>query len=147
MPSHALKVGLGFVAGATAVLIFHQGMYLLLNLAGLVSNPPWRFNPVPPLGVPTLFNQMFWGGLWGVGFALLHGRISGPGWLRGVLFGMIGPMLFGSWLVVAMIKGQPIMAGWVPQRLLVGFLLNGIAFGLGLGLTYPALKRLSAGRS
>ena len=53
----------------------------------------------------------------------------------------VGPMLLGSWLVVSLIKGQPIMAGWVPQRLLVGWLLNGIAFGIGLGLLYPLLTK------
>ena len=131
----------GFIAGALAVLAFHQGMYLILNMTGLLPSPPWRMNPVPPYGVPILINQMFWGGLWGTAFGLLYRQIPGPILVKGITFGMIGPMLLGSWLVVSLIKGQPIMAGWVPQRLLVGFLLNGIAFGIGLGLLYPLLTK------
>lgn len=140
MGSTAVRIGLGFVAGALAVLVFHQGMFAILHAAGMLPNPPFRMNPVPPYGVPTIVNQAFWGGLWGSVFALAYDQLPGAGWLKGILFGMVGPMLLGSWLVVSVIKGQPIMAGWVPQRLLIGFLLNGIAFGVGLGLLYPLLR-------
>jgi hypothetical protein len=139
---NAVKLLTGFIAGALAVLVFHQLTYLGLQQAGMVTSPPWRMNPVPPYGVPTILNQVFWGGLWGAAFGLLFGQLPGRGWQKGIIFGMIGPMLLGSWLVVALLKGQPVMAGFVPPRMLVGFLLNGIAFGLGLGLLYPALRGL-----
>ena len=141
----------GFLAGALAVVIFHQGMFLILNMAGLIPVGPWRMNPVPPYGVPLLLNQMFWGGLWGVGFGLLYEEIPGPAVLKGMIFGMLGPMLLGSWLVVAMIKGQPTFSGAFAKgfdvvRLRNGFLLNGVAFGIGLGLLYPMLAGMLGAR-
>jgi hypothetical protein len=143
MASTATRMAIGFAAGALAVLVVHQGMFAILHATGMVPNPPWRTNPVPPYGVPTIVNQAFWGGLWGVAYALAYDRLPGAGWLKGFLFGMIGPMLLGSWLVVAAIKGQPLMAGLVPQRLLIGFLLNGVAFGIGLGIIYPLLRGMA----
>jgi hypothetical protein len=47
-------VARGLVAGALAVLVFHQGALLALRLAGLVPAPPWRLAPVPPFGVPAV---------------------------------------------------------------------------------------------
>lgn len=142
----------GFIAGALAVLIFHQGMYLLLHLSGLIPNAPWRMNPVPPYGVPTIINQMFWGGLWGAGFALLYDVLPGSAVVKGLIFGMLGPMLLGSWLVVAFLKGQPLFAGAFAKgfditKLRNGFLLNGIAFAIGIGLLYPRLAGLIGARA
>ena len=56
---------LGFVAGVIAVLIFHQGAWATLHLAGLMP-PPFPVGPTPPWGVPETFNFCFWGGLWGL---------------------------------------------------------------------------------
>jgi hypothetical protein len=65
--------------------------------------------------------------------------------VRGFVFGCIFPMLLGSWLIVALIKGQPLLAnafgknGFNILQLRNGFLLNGVAFGIGLGLLYPLI--------
>jgi hypothetical protein len=151
---HALtKPAAGFLAGALAVLIFHQGMVLVLQKLGLpLRGPPWNMAGNPSaFGMPVLLNQMFWGGLWGILFAYLHQALPGNmGWLKGIVFGMIFPMLFGSWLVVAAIKGQPLFSGAFVRGFDVlalrnGFLLNGIAFGIGLGILYPLLARAMPG--
>lgn len=145
------RTAAGFVAGALAVAVFHQGMYLLLKQSGVpLSGRPWNFAPAPQaFGMPTLFNQMFWGGAWGVLFA--HGFERWPGdraWLKGLLFGIVFPMLLGSWLLVAAIKGQPLFAGFLidfnPVRLRNGFLLNGVALGIGIGVLYPSLHAIFA---
>jgi len=57
---------LGFLAGALAVVTFHQGMVFLLSSVGLIQSRVYALHGVPPFGVPTILNQMFWGGLWGV---------------------------------------------------------------------------------
>ena len=66
------------------------------------------------------------------------------------MFGCIFPMLIGSWLVVSLLKGQPVLAGVLTDgniwRLRPGFLINGVAFGLGLGLIYPLLAGLMGGK-
>jgi hypothetical protein len=95
---------------------------------------------VPPFGVPTILNQMFWGGLWGLLFAAVGDTL--PRWpllLLGFSFGVLGPVL-ASWFVVAPLKGTPIAAGWVPQRMLASLLINGF-WGIGVALIYAGLRR------
>ena len=47
---------IGFVAGFLAVLIFHQSLWYLLKLVGLipVDRPAWPLDPIPPYGVPSV---------------------------------------------------------------------------------------------
>ena len=70
MPSATMRGFLGFIAGAIAVLTFHQGMVEAMHALGLVSFSPYRTTPVPPFGVPVIVSNCFWGGLWGVLFGL-----------------------------------------------------------------------------
>ncbi len=107
-PSRGRDLVLGFLAGALAVVAFHQVMVCMLSTVGLIQSRVYAMRGVPPCGVPTILNQMFWGGLWGLLFA----------------FGVLGPVL-ASWCVVAPLKGTPIAAGGVPQRMLAGLLING----------------------
>jgi hypothetical protein len=66
-----------------------------------------------------------------------------PRLLLGFTFGVLGPVL-ASWFVVAPLKGIPIAAGWVPQRMLASILING-CWGIGLVLLYAGLRRWVAG--
>ena len=136
---------LGFLAGALAVLAFHQVTVALLSAAGMIPTSPYSMRPVPPFNVPAIVNSMFWGGLWGSLFGLIADRIPGRAlWLRGLVFGLLGPLLV-NWFVVSPLKGQPVAAGFVPSRMLVGVLIAG-AFGIGLALVYGALQRYRGGR-
>ena len=76
-PSHALMYG--FIAGFLAVLIFHQGLWYLLNQMGVI--PPdrsaWSIDPVPSLGVPSVLSKAFWGGLRGLALIPVLARLSG----------------------------------------------------------------------
>ncbi len=134
----------GFVAGALAVAIFHQATILVLN--GFDFRTIWRMTPaIAPFGVPAIFNQMFWGGVWGIVFAavaplLPRGMMY---YLCGFLFGAIILVLSG-WYLVPFIKslfGQtglrygPNPAGWWR-----GPLINGM-WGLGTAIILPLLNR------
>lgn len=128
------KLIYGFLAGALSVLLFHQAMVLVLHLMGFIPAFPWRTAPFGPLGVPVVVNQMFWGGLWGVAFAAVAGRIPIPNDIgRGVTFGVIGPWLLGNGVLVPLFKGGNYLFGLNPQNMWRGVLI-GAAFGLGLGL-------------
>lgn len=135
----------GFIAGALSVIVFHQSAYALMSNWQMVQGQPWRMNSfVAPFNVPDLVNQSFWGGLWGIAFALVVDRMPRvPTWVNGLVFGMLGAMLLGSWLVVSLIKGRPLFSGYFTDfnigRLRNGFVLNGVAFGVGLGLIYSYL--------
>jgi hypothetical protein len=138
--STARDLALGFVAGAIAVLVVHQVMVIILTQIGLIQGTPYSTRPVPPFGVPTILNQMFWGGLWGMVFAALVDRMPRhwPLVLIGLLFGLLGPVLFG-WFVVAPIKGLPMAAGWNPVRMLNPILING-PFGIGAVFIFVYLR-------
>ena len=139
-------LAMGFVAGALAVPLFHQGMVLMLHLAGQIPSFPWSMRPVPPYGVPTLANQMFWGGLWGALFAVVADAIPGRRlWLKGVIFGLLGPWLLGNGVLVPLIKGGPLLFGFAVPRMLIGAAI-GAAFGLGLALIYGLLRSRRIGR-
>ena len=127
----------GFIAAVIAVLVTLQVMVLVLYLAGLVPNPPYSFR-ANPWGVPIILNSMFWGGLWGIAFAFFVHKLPGDTWLKGLLLGWIGPLVIGNWLVLPLIRGQALFAGFVPMRMLVGALILG-AFGLGWIYIYQAL--------
>jgi hypothetical protein len=124
----------GFIAGALAVLAFHQVMVLALHLAGQVPNFPWSMRPIAPFGVPAIVNQMFWGGLWGAVFAAIGGMIPvASDLLRGVVFGLLGPWLLGNGILVPLFKSGTFLWGFNPQMMWRGALI-GAAFGLGIAV-------------
>ena len=138
-PSRGRDLVLGFLAGALAVVTFHQGMVFLLSSVDLIQSRVYAMRGVPPFGVPTILNQMFWGGLWGLLFAAVADTL--PRWpllLLGFTFGVLGPVLV-SWFVVAPLKGLPLAAGGVPQRMLASVLING-CWGIGAALIYAGLR-------
>jgi xanthosine utilization system XapX-like protein len=92
-------------------------------------------------------SQMFWGGVWGIVFALLVDRLPArwPIVVAGFLFGLCGPLLIG-WTVVPAIRGGPLFAGWNPTRMLSSVLING-CFGIGVALIFTGLRRMVGGRA
>jgi hypothetical protein len=146
MPSTRMRAFLGFIAGAIAVLTFHQGMIAALHALSpdWVRFMPYRTTPVPPFGVPVLVSNCFWGGLWGAGFGVLQPRFTLPTWLCGLLLGCVA--VLAGWFIVAPVKGQPVAGGWVPLNMLRSVLINGF-WGLGVGLILPLLMPRSLARA
>jgi len=139
----------GFLAGAVAVLVFHQGAAWLLHVltakagvgAGLFGRVgfPWSMAPVKPFGVPQVASWAFWGGLWGAALAALLRGLRPPDLLSGFLFGALVLTLAGFTLVAAL-KGLPAFAGGNRQAWLRVALLNG-AWGWGAALLLRPLRR------
>lgn len=134
----------GFVAGALAVLVFHQLTILALNNFNFGSI--LRMSPgVRPFGVPPILNQMFWGGMWGIVFAAVSPMLPrGIGYLiAGFLFGAIVLVLSGWYLVpfikslfgVGNLRYGPNPVGWWR-----GPLINGM-WGLGAAVFIMLLTR------
>jgi hypothetical protein len=131
---------LGFVAAALAVVIVHQGLVYGLGLLGATAWKPWSLAPIPPFGVPSLLSQMFWGGLWGALFALLWRSLPGGSLvLKGLLFGIAGPLVAGRWLLVPLLKGEPLFAGFNSNTMLVQAIIIPL-FGAGLAWFYGRLS-------
>jgi hypothetical protein len=136
---------MGFVAGFLGVLIFHQGVLAGLHAIGMTPRGAWAMDATPPLGVPQVLSAAFWGGVWGVLFALLVRRPSSSAryLFAGLAFGALFPTLV-AWFVVAPVKGAPVAGGWKPAMMIVGPLVNG-AWGLGTALfLWLAAHRRSA---
>lgn len=131
MPSRLKLIAAGFIAGALATLVFHQGAWALLNAAGVVEQPAWPLDPIAPLGVPSVLSKAFWGGLWGAALALLLARIDGASyWLAWIVVGAIAPSLVAMY-VVPVIKGLPTPDFW-PRAGIAGTV--NAAWGLGTAL-------------
>lgn len=135
------KLGLGFLAGCLAVLTAHQLTFYGLSAAGLISAQAWSKEPAGLFGVPAVLNSTFWGGVWGSIFALSADRLPGGSlWSKGLVFGLIFPLVIGAWLIVPLIKGLPFFAGFSAPRLLAGALIHA-AYGAALGAFYGLLTR------
>jgi hypothetical protein len=132
----------GFIAGFFGTLIFHQLALAVLWGLGMAPFPPYSMISTHPFSIPAVFSLSFWGGVWGILFALIHSLFPGRGayWVVAFLFGAILPSLVAL-MVVLPLKGRPMGGGWHLSLLLTAFLVNG-AWGIGTGLI---LKALSAG--
>jgi hypothetical protein len=134
-------LGAGFLAGFLATLIFHQSAVALLWLIGVAPFGPFAMGATWPFGVPAVLSLAFWGGIWGILFALIDGRFPARAgyWLAAFLFGGIFPSLVAL-MVVSPLKGRPMGGGWQPAILLTAFLING-AWGVGTGLFLKLFSR------
>ena len=144
---------LGFIAAAISVLVVHQTIVYVLGLYGMTRGVPWSLQPLgygPVAWLPLLANSVFWGGLWGVVYGLVHDRLpGGAGWLKGLTFGVL-VVIFSNWIFLPLIRQylfawppQPLFAGFNgsnPMALLPSFLILA-GFGLGLGVIYGLIAR------
>ncbi|MBX6744010.1 MAG: hypothetical protein IRY87_18395 [Acetobacteraceae bacterium] len=129
-----------FAAGFAAVFLFHQPMLALLHALGITGASPYAMRPIPPLGVPQVVSQAFWGGVWGVilsSVAPFFPRGIGY-WVVAILFGAVVLSLV-AWFVVAPLKGLPMAGGGRPAAIATGLLVNG-AWGFGTVLLLRAFR-------
>jgi len=137
----------GFFAGCLAVLTFQSGLLALLHAAGAVPSAPWSLAPVPPFGVPQSLSAAFWGGLWGVAYALLEPKLTARlgWWAGGLAFGAVLPVLV-LWFVVLPLKGLPLGGGFTPSRVLLTIVIHAV-FGLGTALIFRLGLHLAGRRA
>lgn len=130
-----------FGAGFLATLVFHQLALWVLWHAGVAPFAPFPMAATQPFGIPAVFSLAFWGGLWGILFALVERKFpSGGGyWLVAFLFGAILPSLVAL-LIVLPLKGHPMGGGWGLPLLSTAFLING-AWGVGTGVFLRLFSR------
>ena len=85
-----------------------------------------------------MFSLAFWGGVWGILYALADRTFPRRGgyWAAALLFGAILPSAVALWVVMPL-KGRPMGGGW--HLLLTALLVNG-AWGIGTGLILRGLS-------
>ncbi len=130
----------GFVAGFIATIIFHQLVLTVLWAAGVSPMRPFVMAATQPLGMPAVISLAFWGGVWGIVFALVDASFPrGRGyWVTAFLFGAVLPSLVAL-LIVLPLKGAPMGGGWHLPLLVTAFLVNGF-WGLGTGVFLHAFR-------
>ena len=141
-----MRLMVGFVAGFLSVLVFQNGLIAILHAAGAIPFAPWGMAPVPPFGVPQTLSAAFWGGLWGVAYALAEPRLTMRlGWWQGgLLFGATLPVLV-LWFIVMPLKGMPVGGGFTPMRVLLVVVIHA-TFGLGTAVLFRFGLRLASRR-
>jgi hypothetical protein len=132
---------MAFIAGVVAVPVFHQILLGLLHMAGIVPFAPFNWAPTKPFGVPDVVSISFWGGVWGVVFALTVRR-----WFSGAAYWIASAVIGGVALtLVFMFVVWPIKIGGLPPDMvglfIIGFLLNA-AWGIGWALFLMLLGRM-----
>ncbi len=132
---------MAFIAGVVAVPVFHQILLGLLHIAGIVPFAPFDWSPTKPFGVPGWISISFWGGVWGVVFALTVRR-----WFSGVAYWIASAVIGGVALtLVFMFVVWPLKIGGLPPDMvglfIIGFLLNA-AWGIGWALFLLLLERM-----
>lgn len=141
------RVIAGFIAGFISVWVFSSGAIAVVQAAGgAVPFAPWSMAPVPPFGVPQTLSAAFFGGLWGILYAVIEPRLTAKlGWiLGGLVYGLL-PML-ALWFIVFPLKGVPVGAGFSAYGVFLGIVLH-VAFGLGLAIFYRLARSLTGGRT
>lgn len=135
-----IRIIFAFIAGFYSVLIFHQGTLSILHAIGVAAATPFPYGPTKPFGLPQIWSLAFWGGIWGIVFALADRKFpEGAGyWLLTLIFGAIGPT-FVAWLVVFPLKGIPLGGGWKPYGIITGLMINA-AWGIGTALMLRGLS-------
>src|SRR6266704_54042 len=106
------SLAIAFAAGFLAVLTFYEALFLLLYVGGVIPVPPFSMKPMPPIGVPEVLSQSFWGGVWGMVFLLIVPRFfSGTGyWVASAVIGGIALTLVYMFVVV------PLKTGALPPN-------------------------------
>jgi len=128
---------MGFLAAAIAVVTVHEIINFILLQAGFFPRVPWSMEPAAVTGLPQILSDMFWGGLWGVLFALIQGSIPGGSLtVKGLIFGLVGPALIGVFILVPLLTGRfPLFFGGDPKLIISVLLILG-GFGAAMGWLY-----------
>jgi len=131
------KLAFGFIAGTIAVVTVQEIIDYALYAAGVFPRAPWSSEPAAMTGVPQFVSDAFWGGLWGVLFALLSDKLPGGSLtVKGLIFGIVGPAILGVFILVPLITGRfPLFFGFDP-KMLASVLLILAGFGAAMGWLY-----------
>lgn len=137
-----IRLIFGFIAGFLSTLVFHQFSLAFLYYVGIAPFGPFSMSATSPFGVPAVISLSFWGGMWGIIYAMLDRRFPGDlgYWIIAFLFGAILPSLVALFIVFPL-KGLPLAGGWKASVLVTVLLINGV-WGVGTGILLKILSGL-----
>jgi hypothetical protein len=127
---------LGCIAGAIAVLVFHQTTLQLFFWFGLAPQAAFRVAVVTPFNAPMVVSVTFWGAVYGGVFGLVAPRLRVPILVKALLAGLFAMLM--TWFVVRPLAGHPIAFGWQSIAMLRSAAAC-IMWGIGITLILPLL--------
>ena len=131
------RIFLGCVAGALAMLLFHQTTLQVLFWCGLTPQAAFRIAHVLPFNVPMIVSLAFWGAIYGGLFGWLVPRMPSKLAVRGLMAGVFALLM--SWFIVRPLAGHPIAFGWEHAAMLRSMVAN-LMWGFGIALIQPVLS-------
>lgn len=139
------RIFLGCIAGAIAVLMFHQTTLQALFWCGLAPHAAFRIAVVPPFNAPLVASITFWGAVYGGLFGWAVPFLPRPVLLRALVAGLFAVLM--GWFVIRPLAGHPVAFGWRIAPMLRSAAACGM-WGLGVTLILPLLRPrgLSRGR-
>ena len=130
----------GFVAGALAMVSFHQPMAGVLHALGSFPVSPFDLTPKPS-GLPAMVQGMIWSGVWGVLLVLLLRLRPGlPLAATATAYCATVPIGF-LFLVMATAQGAPPAFG-MPVQMALSVVLAHAVWGFGIALWLVGMRGL-----
>jgi len=137
MNAASTRIFLGGVAGAIAMLMFHQVTLQVFFWCGWTAQAAFRIAHVPPFNIPMVVSITFWGAVYGGIFGWFAPRMPGSLIVRGLLAGVFATLM--AWFIVRPIAGYDIAFGWASGPMLRSAVAN-LMWGFGVALILPMLN-------
>ncbi len=135
----SIRMLLGFFAGFIAVLAFQQPPFALFHALGFTSQAAYSGDMTLPLGVPYVWAEAFWGGVFGIILGGIDNRFpSGARFWRAVtIYGAVAPTVL-EWILTLALRHAPLGGVWTIGNVLTPFIANA-AWGVGAEAILSAL--------
>jgi hypothetical protein len=137
------EIVLGFFIGMIATLVVELPLVWVLHLLHLTARTGFSTDVTAPLGVEAMWSRVFWGGVFGIGFAAWGARYElGLRWFLTSFSCIVAARLAVDWVIAPMMLHGRAWAGWSADAILLPIILN-VAWGLATGLLLAASTLVS----
>lgn len=143
MNALSTRVFLGSLAGALAVLVFHQTTLQVFFWLGLSPQAAFRIAQVPPFNAPLVVSITFWGAVYGAVIGLVLPWVRGPLFVKTAVAGVCAMAL--AWFLFLPLMGRSAAFGWQAWPMLRSFAAYQM-WGMGVSLLLPLLHPREIGR-
>ena len=136
MNALSTRVFLGSLAGALAILVFHQTTLQIFFWFGLSPQAAFRIAHVPPFHAPLVVSITFWGAVYGGLLGMALPWLPGPLYAKSAMAGAFATGL--AWFLFLPLMGRPAAFGWQAWPMLRSFAAYQM-WGIGVSLLLPLL--------